>query len=313
MKKNKLLKRLQSKLGLLVIFSTLLLAGCGLPGLSATTEETIVVGGLDTTEGQILAGLIQELIEHETDYQVDLLSNLGSAYVAHQAMLNGDADITAARYTGTDWVAVLDYTPVNDPEHVMSVLQEEFHEQFGFKYYDSYGFENSYAFMMSQEKAAELCIEIVSDLAAYQTDLNAGFDINWLGREGDGYPGFIDTYQFSFDHTYPMQLGLVYDALAAGDMDLVLGYSTDGRISSYDLFILEDDLQFFPPYETTLVANEVLFENYPDLDELLGRLSGKIDTETMQELNFRADHYLLNPNAVAKEFLEENNYFREVD
>lgn len=313
MKKKTLFKKIQPKFGLLVILSTLLLAGCGLPGLSATTDETIVVGGLDSTEGQLLAGLIQELIEHETDYEVDLLSNLGSAYVAHQAMLNGDADITAARYTGTDWVAVLDKTPTNDPEHVMTVLQEEFHEQFGFKYYDSYGFENSYAFMMTQEKASELGVETVSELEEYTSDLNAGFDINWLGREGDGYPGFIETYQFSFDNTYPMQLGLVYDALAAGDMDLVLGYSTDGRISSYDLFILEDDLKFFPPYETTLVANEDLFEEYPELDELLGRLSGQIDTETMQKLNFRADHYLLNPNAVAKEFLEANNYFREVD
>lgn len=300
-------------LGLLMMAAIFLLTGCGLPGLTATTDDTIVVGGLDSTEGQILAGIIQELIEYETDYDVDLLSNLGSAYVAHQAMLNGDADITAARYTGTDWVAVLDKTPVNEPEYVMDVLQEEFHEQFGFKYYDSYGFDNTYAFMMSKEKAAELGVEKVSDLEEHAKDINAGFDINWLGREGDGYPGFIEAYDFSFDNTYPMQLGLVYDALAAGDMDLVLGYSTDGRISSYDLFILEDDLQFFPPYQTTLVANEALFEQYPELDELLERLAGKIDTETMQNLNFRADHYLLNPNAVAKEFLEEHNYFREVE
>lgn len=74
----------------------------------------------------------------------------------------------------------------------------------------------------------------------------AGVDTSWITRKGDGYEGFKEEYGFAFDSILPMQIGLVYDAVAAGKMDIVLGYSTDGRIGSYDLVMLEDDKRFFP-------------------------------------------------------------------
>ena len=48
-----------------------------------------------------------------------------------------------------------------------------------------------------------------------------------------------------------MQIGLVYDALSSGKLDVAVGYSTDGRISAYDLKVLEDDRRFFPPYDAS--------------------------------------------------------------
>ena len=92
-----------------------------------------------------------------------------------------------------------------------------------------------------------------------------------------------------------MQIGLVYDAVNAGKMDVVLGYSTDGRIAAYDLVVLEDDLQFFPPYDASIVVGYDLLEEYPELDGILGALSDKIDTKTMQELNYQVDDNLLEP------------------
>ena len=110
-----------------------------------------------------------------------------------------------------------------------------------------------------------------------------------------------------------MQIGLVYNALQANEMDVVLGYSTDGRIKSYDLVVLEDDKQLFPPYDASPVATFEVLEAYPELDEVLLKLYNSITDEKMQELNFISDNNLIEPKVVADDFLRENNYFEDVD
>lgn len=135
----------------------------------------------------------------------------------------------------------------------------------------SYGFANSYAFMVTQEVAEKYGFEKISDVEEHASELTAGVDSSWLSREGDGYDEFVKEYGFDFGTIYPMQIGLVYDAVDTGEMDIVLGYSTDGRIASYDLVVLEDDLSFFPPYASPVVNAEVL-EDYPELENILLKL-----------------------------------------
>lgn len=106
-----------------------------------------------------------------------------------------------------------------------------------------------------------------------------------------------------------MQIGLVYNAVSQNEVDVVLGYTTDGRIASYDLVVLEDDLQFFPPYDASPFADTELLEKNPEVKQALQRLVGKISTEEMQRLNFLADNNLIEPAVVAEEFLKENEYF----
>ena len=92
-------------------------------------------------------------------------------------------------------------------------------------------------------------------------------------------------------------------------MDAILGYSTDGRIRSYDLTILKDDRHFFPPYNASAVATNKILATYPQLKPVLSRLNGKISLKTMQSLNYKVDNNLVEPEVVAKQFLEKNNYF----
>ena len=108
-----------------------------------------------------------------------------------------------------------------------------------------------------------------------------------------------------------MQIGLVYDAVDAHRMDVVLGYSTDGRIASYDLVMLEDDLQFFPPYDASPVVSQKVLDDTPGLEDAIKRLAGTIDTTKMQELNYESDNNLVEPSIVAERFLEEHHYFEE--
>lgn len=294
------------------IFSMLLLSACSLPGLpSKKSDNTISIGSLSTSESQILSGIVKGMIEHETDLKVNMVNNLGTSTVMHQAMVNKDVDISASRYTGTDLSGVLKSEPEKDPKKALAIVQEEFTTRFNQKWYDSYGFANSYAFMVSKETAEKYNLQKISDLKEVAKDLTAGVDTSWLDRKGDGYKGFTKEYEFDFGKVYPMQIGLVYDAVNAGKMDVVLGYSTDGRIASYDLVVLEDDLQFFPPYDCSIVIGEEMLETYPELDKVLGKLSGKITTETMQKLNYEADNNLLEPEIVAERFLQKNHYFEE--
>ncbi|MDQ0205762.1 osmoprotectant ABC transporter substrate-binding protein [Alkalicoccobacillus murimartini] len=286
------------------------LSGCSLPGLSGPSGETVKIGSLNTTESMIIGNMVKDLIEENTDLQVEMINNLGSSIVMHQAMMNGDVDIAATRYTGTDIAGALNLEPVMDPDEALDVVQTEFTERYDQTWFDSYGFANSYAITVTQELAEQEGLETISDLEDLAGELRVGVDTSWINRAGDGYGGFQETY-FGFDNIAPMQIGLVYDALASDRMDAVLAYTTDGRIAAYDLKVLEDDQQFFPPYDTSLVADNQLLRDHPELESVLNRLVDKIDTETMQELNYESDGLMKEPAIVASEFLEEHDFFNE--
>ncbi|MEY8750698.1 osmoprotectant ABC transporter substrate-binding protein [Alkalicoccobacillus gibsonii] len=286
------------------------LTGCSLPGLSGPASGTVKIGAVNTTESMIIGNMIKELIEEETDLKVEMINNLGSSIVMHQAMLNGDVDISATRYTGTDIAGALNMEPVMDPEEALKVVQEEFPERYDQVWFDSYGFANSYAITVTNEMANQENLEKVSDLEDQADDLRVGVDGSWINRAGDGYEGFQETY-FGFENISPMQIGLVYDAVESGRMDAVLAYTTDGRIAAYDLKILEDDRQFFPPYDASMVVDNELLSEHPELEAILNRLVGTIDTEKMQELNYESDFFMKEPAVVAREFLDENQFFAE--
>ncbi|MCY8981732.1 osmoprotectant ABC transporter substrate-binding lipoprotein OpuCC [Bacillus halotolerans] len=287
----------------------MLLSGCSLPGLGGASQDTIKVGAQSITESEILANMIAQLIEHDTDLNTALVKNLGSNYVQHQAMLGGDIDISATRYSGTDLTSTLGMEAEKNPEKALNIVQKEFDKRFKYKWFDSYGFDNTYAFTVTKKFAEKEHVNTVSDLKKNASEYKLGVDNAWLKRKGDGYKGFVSTYGFEFGTTYPMQIGLVYDAVKNEKMDAVLAYSTDGRIKAYDLKILKDDKQFFPPYDCSPVIPEKVLKDHPELEGIIDKLIGKIDTETMQELNYEVDGKLKEPSVVAKEFLEKHHYF----
>ncbi|MFT9049830.1 MAG: osmoprotectant ABC transporter substrate-binding protein [Liquorilactobacillus nagelii] len=309
MKLKILLKRRIVYLSLLL--GLVMLGGCGLPGVSGTSNsQTIRIASQSTTESQIMANIIAELIHHELGYQTTLVNNLGSSTVAHQALLRGDADISATRYTGTDLTGTLQMDNVKDPKKATAIVTKQFKKRFNQTWFPSYGFADTYAFMTTKKFAAKYHLKTISDLQTVAGQLNAGVDSSWMNRKGDGYDDFAKDYGFRFKRVSPMQIGLVYDAVEAGKMQVVLGYSTDGRIKSYNLQLLKDNKRFFPPYNCSMVVNDSLLKKYPKLAPVLHRLDGKINLKTMQSLNYQADNNLQEPAVVAHNFLVKHNYFR---
>ncbi|EPI00252.1 glycine betaine/carnitine/choline-binding protein [Enterococcus faecalis 13-SD-W-01] len=288
----------------------LVLAGCSLPGLASNDDEdTISITGGITSEAQILGSIVAGMIEHYTDKNATVINNLATTTINHQAMMNGDASISAARYTGTDLTTTLGLEAEKDPATAFDIVKREFEKRYDQTWFPSYGFDNTFVFLVRKDTAEKYHLSKVSDLKNVADSLSAGVDTAWITRAGDGYDGFQETYGFSFQSILPMQIGLVYDAVQAGKMDIVLGYSTDGRIASYDLVMLEDDLHFFPPYDAAPVVDNQLLKNTPGLEEALSKLAGTIDTKKMQQLNYEADNDLVEPSVVAERFLKENHYF----
>lgn len=278
-----------------------------------TNYNAITVSGGVTSESQILGNIMVQMIEHYTDENVEFMNNLGTATIEQQAMRRGDLDVSATRYTGTDMVTTLGLTPIANAGKANAYVQQQFNRRWGFYWSDGYGFANQFTFMVTKATATRYHLKTVSDLAKVADKLTLGTDQAWLKRKGDGYAAWSKAYGAKFGRVMPMQVGLLYDALANRQLDVILGYSTDGRIGSYHLVMLKDDRQFFPAYTASFVLSQTIQRRYPKLRSILDRVNGSITTADMQRMNYQADDGMLEPSVVAKQFLIKHDYFeREV-
>jgi len=309
-KKNK--KSLRYMMLTFMLVLTMTVSGCSLPGLGKSVSDNgIIIAGGNTTERQILAEIVSQMCKHylaSTD--ITLINNLGSSMLILQALDRDDANISGAMYTGTSLTGELGLDSTTDPVKAMEDVVNGYNTKYNMVWFPSYGFENTYAFMITRELSEEKGITKISQLKDYVATLKVGVDTSWIERKGDGYEGFKKLYGFDFANINAMEIGLVYNALHAGEMDVALGYSTDGRIDGYDLVVLEDDQHLFPPYEASPVVTKELLRKYPDIETVLLKLEGEIDSKMMQKMNRNSDEQQIEPRVIAKQFLEENNYFQ---
>lgn len=299
---------------LLTLLTLVMLTGCTLPGLGANTQSNdIVIAGGNTTERQILTEILVQMTQHYIpEVKVSQINNLGSTLLIYQALIRNDANVAGAMYTGTSLTGELQMDPITDPKLAMETVQKEYFDRYNMLWFPSYGFENSYAFMVTRKFAEENNLSKVSDFEKLSSTLKVGVDSSWMDRPGDGYEAFKELYGFSFTNLYPMEIGLVYNAVQVDEMQAVLGYSTDGRIDAYDLVILEDDMNLFPPYDASPLLSMKLLEAHPELEAVFLKLEGQITQEIMQGLNRKADELKIEPKKVAQQFLEDNDYFESI-
>lgn len=298
---------------IILIVITLILSACSLPGLGGSVSQNdVIIAGGDTAERQILSEInLQMMNYYHPEIKTDLISNLASSLLILQTMTGGDTNVSALMYTGTSLVGELNMEPENNPEIALSQVIKGYYEKYDMVWFPSYGFENTYAFMVKREFAEKHNLQKVSDLEVIAPDLKAGVDVGWMTRQGDGYEAFKELYGFDFREVLPMQIGLVYSAVAAGEMDIVLGYSSDGRIQANDLVVLEDDLNLFPPYNGSPVITMELLQAHPEIIEVFLKLEGELDLTTMQKLNRISDEDKVEARVIAKDFLEKNDYFED--
>jgi glycine betaine/choline ABC-type transport system substrate-binding protein len=282
-------------------------------------KPTVTVGSKDFTESIVLAEMVSVMLE-DHGYTVERKLNLGGTAVVHQALENGEIDIYV-EYTGTGLLAILgedlpegagSASPVagatpatgTGQDAVYDIVKREYEEQFGLEWLMPWGFNNTYALAVTQETADEYGLQKVSDLEGVAGDLTFGATQEFLVRP-DGLPGLEETYGFEFGGEQGLDPGLLYSALDEGQVDVISAFATDGRIPSLDLVVLEDDKGYFPPYYAAPVVSQDLLDESPEVRDILNQLAGKIDDETMAELNYRVDEGGEEPADVARSFLEE--------
>ncbi len=157
--------------------------------------------------------------------------------------------------------------------------------------------------MVRAEDASRYGLARISDLRKVQTRFRPGMFGEFLER-ADGFPGLAQTYDLNFTKApAEMDLGLLYQALESGQIDLAVGSTTDGLIAAKGFVVLEDDRRYFPPYDAILVTRPGAFSEHPGLREALSSLEGRIDADTMRRLNFEVDGRKRNPREVAAEFV----------
>ncbi len=138
--------------------------------------------------------------------------------------------------------------------------------------------------------------------------LSAGFTPEFMGRM-DGYPGLQQRYGFDLP-TVVISDAVMYKAAFEKQLDVISGYSTDGRIKAFDLVTLEDDRRIFPPYRAAPVVREATLAQYPELEDALNLLAGRIGDSVMTELNYRADYLHQQPERIARDFLQAVGLYR---
>lgn len=298
---------------ILTIVALTLLVGCSLPGLggSARNDDIVVAGG-NTAERRIMAEVLVQMINHYLpELSTNIIDNLGTTMLIVQTITRQDANFSSIMYTGTSLTGELGMPATTDTQEAFQKVIEGYNQQFNAVWFPSYGFANTYAFMVRRDFALEQGITKVSDLEALAADVSVGVDDSWITRQGDGYEDFQKIYGFSFDDIFPMSIGLVYTAVQSGDVDVVLGYSTDGRIDAYDLVLLEDDLALFPPYDASPIITHQILESHPEIEEVILKLENTIDESMIQAMNRQHDEYRVEAAIIAQEFLESNNYFED--
>lgn len=285
--------------------SLLLATGC-------SSGDVVKIGHQPTSEQTILAHMLKQVIEGNSDLKTELVGGLGATPVVLKAMQNNDIQISAVRYVGTDITSSLGLEEFSkDPQEAFDLVKNGVAEKFDQLWFPSYGFENTYVFTVRKELADKYNLQKISDLAAHAKELSLGTDSSWLERPNDGYQAFIQEYGFQFGKTTPMDIGLVYKAVDTKEVDIVLAYSTDSRLKEYNLVTLEDDKHFFPPYGASPVVRNDTLKKYPQLQEVINKLVGKIDTQTMTALNYQADIEKKDPAAIAREFLLEHGLIQK--
>lgn len=288
-------------LGILA-FGTAAVAGAlALVDRMAGRRERLVIGSKAFTESIILAEISAQWLER-SGMPVDRRFYLGATNISFEAIRSGAVDLYP-EYTGTGLIAILEHPPMAQRDQVLPMVRSEFARRYGIEWIVPFGFDNNYALAMPEDLAQKLHIEKISDLLAH-TDLRAGFASEFFARE-DGWPGLMRAYGLQFDTpARSMEAGLMYQAAASGQIDVISAYSTDGRIDANRLRVLVDDRGFFPPYEAMIMARSDALARNPRARAVLEELAGTIDEKAMRRMNAAVDFGGRSAEDVAREFLD---------
>lgn len=294
-------KKSLTALGVFIAAMMLVMA---IPLMANESKEDIVIGAKLGSEPEILINMYKLLIENETDLNVELQPGLGKTSFVFNALKSGSIDIYP-EFTGTAIAEFLKEPAVStDRGEVYEQARTGMKEQFGMELLQPMAYNNTYALAIPDQLASEYGLQSISDLKAVEQNMKAGFTLEFSDRE-DGYRGIQKLYGLDFPTVLTMEPKLRYGAIEKGEINLVDAYSTDSEIARYNLTVLEDDKNLFPPYQGAPLLREETAKKHPELVKALNKLDAKISDDEMREMNYKVNVEGASPEETAREYLEK--------
>ncbi|HBF2897808.1 TPA: ABC transporter permease subunit [Clostridioides difficile] len=296
-KKNR--KKVFAILGSLILIATIFTSYLFNP----SKTQTIHIATKPMTEQYILGEMLDILIEKNTGLNVEITQGVGGGTSNIQpAMENGEFDIYP-EYTGTGWNMVLNKNELYT-ESMFSKLQSEYKTKLKMQWTGMYGFSNSYVLAVRKEVADKYNLKNITDLKDVSSKLTFGAEYDFYERE-DGYTPLCNTYGLNFKDTVDLDIGLKYQAINEGKIDVMPIFTTDGQYSVSDVVVLKDDKNFYPSYQCgNVVRLEVLEEN-PELSKVFKMVGDTLTDKEMAKMNYDVENNNLEPREVAREFLNK--------
>ena len=273
----------------------LIIVGALWPAL-ARPHAAYVVGAKPFAEQYILAALIEQRL-NAAGLSAARREGLGSS-VAFAALKAGEID-TYVEYTGTLWANEMHRTDIKPPDVMLAETKDWLQREHKITLLGALGFENAYALAMPKKRADALGIHTMADLARNAASLSIASDYEFFGRPE--WKALQSAYGLAFRQERTMQPEFMYPAAAAGDVDVISAYTSDGRIAQYDLVVIADEKHAIPSYDAILLLAPKR-ANDAALREALAPLIGAIDVDNMRAANLRASRNDADaaPDAVAR-------------
>ena len=298
------MKRNQKRTLILVSCCLLLMVGSVIyDSIDTKKGATITIGTTEYIEERIVSQLYKQIIEDRTEINVKLNNAMGGTLVVWQALLNNEIDMVPG-YTGTYYATVLGLqlypgmTKFDTYVNVQKKLQD-----FNITATGQLGPNNQYVFAVKPSLAQQYNLSKVSDLSPYASDWVVGCSQGYYARENDGLFAVCDEYGMTFKNALTFGAAPMYLALENNDVDVIVTYRTDGLLQKYDLVLLEDDHNFFPPYVLFSMVTDQTLSKYPELLDTVLLLENAVTDEEMQNMNYRGAQNGEDPSEIARDFL----------
>jgi osmoprotectant transport system substrate-binding protein len=270
-------------------------------GCAPPRPDHPIIGAKNFTEQVILGELLAQEIEAKSRLKVERRFYLAGSYICNQALIAGRID-AYVEYTGTALTAILKQPLDRDPQRVLATVTRLYEQRDHVTVGPPLGFENAFAMVIRGDDARRLHLATLSEAARYtpQWKLGVGYEFE---QRPDGLPGLSAAYGLKFDGPpRTMDLGLLYRALEAHQVDMIAANSTDGPIQALGLTVLEDDRHYFPPYQAVPLVRDEALRRWPQMRSALERLGGAITAADMRAMNEAVDGQHRDPAEVAREF-----------
>jgi osmoprotectant transport system substrate-binding protein len=277
------------------------LAGALPAGCASTPPNGVAVGSKDFTEELILGEMYAQLLERAGLNVVRKL-DLGGTQVAMAALQRGDIDLYP-EYTGTALVTELKLHPGKDAAANYATVKRAYASQYALAWLTPAPFNDTQALATTQAVRARYALTTLDDLAKAAPQLRLGTIPEFTKRE-DGLPGLQRAYGgFQFKDVKLFEIGLKYEALATGQVDVVVAFGTDGQIDVDHLYVFVDDRHFWPAYQVAPVVRQATLAKFPAIASALDPLAPLLTDDVMRGLNAQVDGAKKDPVDVARAFL----------